>query len=1848
MVEERNSKLAKIEELKGTLLQEKRAAIIEKQGPEFIADIDNKIATLESEATALLEETAKIPAEKNKVGARKGDASAKIRSWVNAPGRLKTAQVYMLQGIIDGNVSPDQLPFIAAPLANTNAGLAADIMEVKEVLGQYENTPEAEVFGIPELKIEIAALEAEANLAALNGQDVNSFEDAVNKDIRIRAAQAIKSLSPVFVVDGNRYQAPEGELAVELYNAKQEAKAEQDAIRASNDPKPVKAKKHKKVGEKLAKKKREVAKKIEAQEAQPATDKQIDDDVVNSINSNTNDSVGLTFIPDVVRELSSKYTLEQIHASLMRAMRSERIELRHESGINRLTKEELDVLPPGPMGTVYSWTRQRGESNKQVAETEAKSVSDAISDFKEEFSNPEKKAKRKRERQRGALGNQSNPANDELMRKARVVIKAIVAELSAKGRVAFDNFVAELKKRFGGGYGAFLVSIGGETKLRSAWTEVSDEIQRDESRALYGEDQGITEPGLQREVEGYDDQGGDEVSRTGGKDSPESGRLLDLVVAHFSDTGSYDILEYALENYGATVTVDRDIDGNEQVTAEWVESAGRNVIYQITVTPNGPVYTHANTSDAFSDQFGDTLYIDYIKSAEGAVGVGKFGYRNLAITAMNKFPHLSVASGLIASSGSFLGRYRYASSTMNSGMDFMFTDIEDMVSMNFAPGWNRNMGELAWDAKEREKLELARNLVQVARGEQGIEYLSSGLNPFAAVDAILGALGRPTMRERLGINWETATAADYWKALVKAIGGLGKGVRDTMAKIRNKWPDIHPSAAYKVAEFAHTFKDDTHEPELPDSMIDKNPVATANRVLGSISATDIMNAGLGAEEAASVAKAIASGNFYSEFKKIQIPAAFKRTKSYKETGLSKLDPRRMTWIGWAMNPDQMALRNMERFAQFDRALQRRVGDRVSFKRIFEGVAELVAQVEKNPEQNTILGTALALASLPRDNGKIEPWTRESIKARFPSITNRTIDAYFKVRDAVTKMNNLKLGAIKMRNNALTARLKRLSMDPKVTPEERIAAADSIKELEESFNALKALMSNAEYWPLRRHGNFRWDVYGPDNKRIATFFTYQDGAEGRADAQSQLNFARTINPELDRIVGSGAFRWNIEQPDGNPVSMPRMDGETKNSGGMIFDTSTAAWILSATRISGQLGLSQDLGVLLGVSITNTYLENAMKAHELHRAGIPGWSPNAGEIFRDMVNAYANEFAATNSGLAIEDAMEGLSQKGAGALYDPWLEAEAQKQARFEAAPPYSPVTNAVLTLGFIQNLGAVVAFSIVNSLQQVLMNLRYFGKFYGYAESAKALALSNLIAPQFVQWLSINDFAGMSAEDLNRIVSDKIDNIVSKTALRIFAGDKYNEVVNAVKIALSSAMITGVTAPNLADMLTSNARTSTAGKVGKVANMAVEVAGFFAAKTERENLTAGIIQAAMLGAKHGFVYTHAGGWSLERISEDNPTIEGRGWRDDIAYRSALPTRNVNFVRRRGSIPPYMRVKGSIARAVTLPALLFKGFIVGMVTLTHNLGVVDARNKPNTAGKIGAYAKTQLADFAIVTLLAGPTAWWGLGLVSFVIKSMFGEREWYEFWNTFKEYAVDRIKEAMPGETEDAKKENATRMMFNVENGVLPNMVGVNLHNSLAANLFMAPSDSTPVEDFAYALGGAPYGRAFKTANALWRDKKPLGEALREMNPRATSNLERAIAGKMNYMGSPAQDYTSMDRVLKAFSFNPTNEAISQDKQTQIFSVINDRKDKVKELTSLAKSIIRKNRDKDISEVARLVSDKVIPEIIKYNEGLKYWVERNPGTIRPIEANEVMKAVRNEARSQAKIKDMLNGEGASDGE
>lgn len=65
---------------------------------------------------------------------------------------------------------------------------------------------------------------------------------------------------------------------------------------------------------------------------------------------------GLAFVPDAVRALAHR-GVPNVHAALLDAARAGRIELQPESGLGRLSPEELGLCPPGPQGTRLSWAR---------------------------------------------------------------------------------------------------------------------------------------------------------------------------------------------------------------------------------------------------------------------------------------------------------------------------------------------------------------------------------------------------------------------------------------------------------------------------------------------------------------------------------------------------------------------------------------------------------------------------------------------------------------------------------------------------------------------------------------------------------------------------------------------------------------------------------------------------------------------------------------------------------------------------------------------------------------------------------------------------------------------------------------------------------------------------------------------------------------------------------------------------------------------------------------------------------------------------------------------------------------------------------------------------------------------------------------------------------------------------------------------------------------------------------------------------------------------------------------------------------------------------------------------------
>ena len=69
------------------------------------------------------------------------------------------------------------------------------------------------------------------------------------------------------------------------------------------------------------------------------------------------DASGLTFVPTVVRAVGGEKSIPWVHSELLRGFREGRFELRPESGLGRLSEEELRYCIPGPQGSKLSWVR---------------------------------------------------------------------------------------------------------------------------------------------------------------------------------------------------------------------------------------------------------------------------------------------------------------------------------------------------------------------------------------------------------------------------------------------------------------------------------------------------------------------------------------------------------------------------------------------------------------------------------------------------------------------------------------------------------------------------------------------------------------------------------------------------------------------------------------------------------------------------------------------------------------------------------------------------------------------------------------------------------------------------------------------------------------------------------------------------------------------------------------------------------------------------------------------------------------------------------------------------------------------------------------------------------------------------------------------------------------------------------------------------------------------------------------------------------------------------------------------------------------------------------------------------
>lgn len=80
--------------------------------------------------------------------------------------------------------------------------------------------------------------------------------------------------------------------------------------------------------------------------------------LLDALDATRDERTGLSFVPRVVERLLPNVSLAVAHEMLLQAARDERIELRPEGGLARLTGAELGLCPAGPGGMRLSWARR--------------------------------------------------------------------------------------------------------------------------------------------------------------------------------------------------------------------------------------------------------------------------------------------------------------------------------------------------------------------------------------------------------------------------------------------------------------------------------------------------------------------------------------------------------------------------------------------------------------------------------------------------------------------------------------------------------------------------------------------------------------------------------------------------------------------------------------------------------------------------------------------------------------------------------------------------------------------------------------------------------------------------------------------------------------------------------------------------------------------------------------------------------------------------------------------------------------------------------------------------------------------------------------------------------------------------------------------------------------------------------------------------------------------------------------------------------------------------------------------------------------------------------------------------
>lgn len=1074
-------------------------------------------------------------------------------------------------------------------------------------------------------------------------------------------------------------------------------------------------------------------------------------------------------------------------------------------------------------------------------------------------------------------------------------------------------------------------------------------------------------------------------------------------------------------------------------------------------------------------------------------------------------------------------------------------------------------------------------------------------------------VGMVKAKSALGLQ-PTATDGEVVRAVSEKIGKLGKTVKETTVRIMTKVRGIARDLATAIAEHLHKAVSGTREAQKGALGPDINQT---KRMEIKTRMPDDNQSPARAEAYASMDNVVIEP---------MVDEAFAASRKIREEywnipGLKNVVPAR-----WVFSPAVIAMRDNV-LQNANRVFSRSVAAKENVVYSFaETIAEWKSFQKKDPKQSKILSAMLTYGTLA-SGMKGKTWNEAEAQKYFPGVNGETMDLYKKIRSHMDSVTETLIETERERMEKLIR-----------TAEGKPGSAEIIKKLRDAFKANISALRNEAYFPLMRFGDYQITLTDKDGERVGMAFIEKDDA---ASINKALQDIAAQDPKIREMLKSPDFDRE-SQIDG-PKVLPTIQDIKMNLLSEI-PASTIEYLTAMKDLDPNMLSAIELAL-----ISNTDFRKRLQ----HRQGLPGFTMDGLRVYQSYANSVANRISRNKYGLEMDEAVKSLGQKARGKDYDPQIEAEGMAILDSIKSPAYHPVASRLNSISFIWDLGFRVAAGAVNLTQQGVMGLPVLGNFYGSKAATKAMMTGNRVASHFTR---LSQLVG-GVETYNKT---ELDALIKKyiTPDRFAAYNDPKGLSALVGAVLRDAARDGELRPKAAMDILGMVETdpeavkSFLGEFGNGIEAIAEFSGFAMSKSEQHNRITTLIASTILAHQKGMVRMDQNGWKLQPIKLDSINEDGSAniLTADEKQEAIVETREfaefmnriINFSGGRGNLAPYQRVKGKAGGALMV-SMQYKRFLLDQITVLHQLGVLNARNKKDKgfARKTYEYAKPALRSYAVTALLGGVSALPLLVALKAIIKAFLPE-QYDEFMREVREWHTAKIAEAMEKMGFDRDENMAKKLSYSVEHGLpnaTPEGMGADLNPAMTPQLVLTPEGASTKESFGSLVAGSTVGKLASAWDALIDTGGPTSpeawqKAGEKLLPRARG-VGRAVKASANSImdiinggqgklsvtrkiGGEEVALSKGEAILDVLGFNPTRIARWQAAQTSSFERLRIRK----QFEAKLKAMVENER----SDEAR---DAAIAWKEKWPNNKEMWVNVNSILRAPVRREKYTEKAREEA-------------------